>query len=380
MKDTIVILGNADSRSQYDTARSDADVFVFNEAANTAFKGQRIDGVFQLHIPVIWRNPNNRNDAGHYEWLQNTTIPVLMQEQYDDVPASMRFPREDILKIIQNAETPDGYIREVSCSPAWAIAYAIHKGYKRIEIYGVELASNTEYAYQQGNFKFWLGVAIGRGVQVYIASSMFNNPQYGYEGEVEIPYQNFTERINELTSVRVKAKVNYDRAVSAMADAMGVFMNGDNSAEIMKCAEAVINAGQDLGSIEGVTQVNEYYQQKADAMLKTSEQFVFSRQEFEHNARQAQNNAAKIQARYNGYGGQLSLLHQAVVRAAKGSPKRKKQLDNYRNVFTEYVRASNELAGWLAAAQENTRYMARLDAGIKAAGGAKSEEVILGNG
>ncbi len=378
LKDTIVIMGNADSKDKYDWTRTDADVFVFNEAANTAFKGKPVSGVFQLHEPVIWKNPNNRNDPTHYQWLKNTKLTVFMQDKYEDVPSSVKFPRDEVMEVLKNAKTESGQIREVSCTPAWAVAYAIHAGYKRIECYGVELSSNTEYAYQQGNFKFWLGIAIGRGVEVFLATSMFDNPQYGYEGEVEIPYDTFEQRIAELMPHREAAFAKYQAAQKEVSKLIDDFLNGDNTKELTAGVGKLAQIGGELGNIEGARQANEHYKNKADDMIKTSERFIFSRQEFEHNARQAQNAAVEIQAQFNGLGGQLNLIHSSIINSAKQSPKRKRLLESYKQTFINYMNANNEVAGWTGAANENLRYMARLDAGVKAAGGVKSEEAILG--
>ena len=367
------------TRDLFDFNRTDADVWVFNEAANTAFKGKHVDGVFQLHTPVIWKNPNNRNDTKHYDWLKQTTIPVFMQEQYEEIPAAVKLPRDEIMQMIARGTTESGAIREVSCSPSWAVAYAVYAEYKRIEIYGVELESGTEYNYQQGNFKFWLGVAIGKGIEVFIASTMFDNPQYGYEGEVEIPYTVFGARLVEIEQPTAEAAQQYRAAVETTSKVLDAFMFGDNGNAILKAVTAQMNAASKLGELEGIKQVNQYYKNKADDMIKTTERFVFSRQEFEHNSAQAQQTAAKVQANFNGIGGQLSLYHDAVVMAAKNSPKRRKQIERYKAHLAEYLKAAHELSGWQSAAQENQRYMIRLDAGVKAAGGIKSEQAILGN-
>lgn len=168
----------------FDFNRADCDIWVFNESMSTEWV-KRADAVFQLHIPTIWRNPNNRNDPRHYQWLKSGNTPTIyMQEKYEDVPKALEFPKDEVLTMLPNAKVNDGLIREVMSTPSWALAYAVYLGYERIDIYGIELDSNTEYSYQQGNFKYWVGVAVGRGIEVNVYSSMFNAPLYGYEGEV----------------------------------------------------------------------------------------------------------------------------------------------------------------------------------------------------
>jgi len=381
-KTTLAIIGNAETKTLFDWTRIDCDTVVFNEAANTAFKGKPVTMVLQLHDPVIWKNPNNRNDPTHFEWLKSTGVKVLMWDKYPEIPASEKFPRDAVINQIYNgrimrSETEFDPICEVSCSPAWAVAYGIYMGYKRIEVYGVALSSNTEYSYQQGNFKFWLGVAIGRGIDVFFAGDMFDNPQYGYEGEIEIPYEDFSKRIAVLTPERDEAETEYKAAWHTMKKCIDGFIKEDNSKELFPALQELLNAGGKLGNVEGAKQANEYYQNKADAMLKTSERFIFSRQEFEHNARMAQNKAVEAQAQFNGFGGQLNLLHNLVFTAPKSSPKRQRAAENYAATVKQYIDAHNEIAGWTGAANENLRYMTRLDAGLKAAGGVKSEQAYM---
>ena len=53
-------------------------------------------------------------------------------------------------------------------SIAYAMALAIHEGAREIAIYGVDMDGTDEYAYQKANMEYLIGVARGRGIQVYI--------------------------------------------------------------------------------------------------------------------------------------------------------------------------------------------------------------------
>ena len=83
---TLAIIGSHPrTREEFDFSRTDADIWMFNEAISG--KGnvwaKRADVIFQLHIPAIWKNPKNRNDPGHFDWLKSQyEIPVYMQEDY----------------------------------------------------------------------------------------------------------------------------------------------------------------------------------------------------------------------------------------------------------------------------------------------------------
>lgn len=378
MRETIAIVGSHPrTRGQFDFKRNDCDIWVFNEAMSQEW-ATRADGVFQLHIPVIWRNPQNRNDPKHYEWLKSgNTPPVFMQKRYEDVPNSVHFPKDNLLSFFSNGKINGKPIREVTCSPSWALAYAIYLGYSRIEIYGVELESNTEYAYQQGNFKYWCGVAVGRGIDLQIFNSMFDAPLYGYEGEVFIPYETFQNRIDELLPKRNELTQKYTAIAKNVIELVKQFASDNMTKEIMPAVQEYIQAAMNLGELDGAIQENNRYKSKADAMREQGGEFVFSRQEFEAGAAGTKNKAEELEAKLNSLKGQLDIIHASVINSAKDSPKREKVLDVYRSFLAEFVKSYNVYGLFRGAMAENFAYMARLDAGIKAAGGEKSERVIL---
>ena len=377
MKDTLVIMGNhPESRGKFDFNRGDCEIIIFNEAAKQDWI-KRYDYVLQLHIPTIWRNPNNRNDNGHYDWLKATDSKVFMQKRYEDVPASIEFPKDAILSMLPNGKANGKPIREVACSPAFALAWGIYQGYKKIEIYGVELESNTEYAYQQGNFKYWVGVAVGKGIDVDTHSPMFDNPLYGYEGEVFIEYENFDRRIDEISPLREVRNGKFSAEASSLWNEFEKTLHGDNSKILIPLVQKAVIAAIDLGKIDGAIQENKQFRDKADAMLKVDNNFVFSRQEFEQRAAAAQKKIQEHIDTANMLKGQLDMVHNTIIRLAKGSPKRKSAMENYRKMLAKFLQANNGLGIFDGATQENMIYMRRLDAGIKAAGGVKSEAVIL---
>jgi len=96
---TLAIIGSHPrTREAFDFNRTDADVWLFNEAYSNKDNvwAKRADAVFQLHDPIIWTNPKNRNDPKHYDWLKSTLTTVYMQSHYDDVPSSVAYPLDEI--------------------------------------------------------------------------------------------------------------------------------------------------------------------------------------------------------------------------------------------------------------------------------------------
>ena len=174
---TVAIVGSHPrTRANFDFSRTDCDIWTFNESLGNPNDAWclRADAVFQMHKPVIWRSKANRSHAGHYEWLQGHNTPtIFMQDAYADVPKSECYPLEDVLAL-----TPS--FRYLTSSVAYAIALAVLKGYKRIEIYGAEMETGTEYGHQRQGMAFWIGLAIGKGIEVeHISPTFWYAPLYG---------------------------------------------------------------------------------------------------------------------------------------------------------------------------------------------------------
>ena len=131
---------------------------------------------FQLHDRSSFTRPNNHNDPHHWEWLQKKhDFPIYMQQKWEDIPSSVKFPLEDIYKEFGNYFT--------STLP-FIMAWGVLNGYKRLEIYGFDMASNTEYLYQRPNAHFFIGYLRGKGIDVYIPSNsklMQGYGKYAYE-------------------------------------------------------------------------------------------------------------------------------------------------------------------------------------------------------
>lgn len=136
------------------------------------------DLLFDLHPPELWRNPRKKNwDPGYYEWIKRNHIPIYMQDRYKDVPASMKYPFEQMI-----TEFPRGYMTN---QVAYMIALALMEGVTHLGLFGCEYSTESEYGPQRGSAEYWLGVAEGRGVRVLLppGCDLLNKPalMYGYE-------------------------------------------------------------------------------------------------------------------------------------------------------------------------------------------------------
>lgn len=130
----------------------------------------RYDLWFDLH--PRW---HTYTDARHFEWLKQQTKPILMQDHFHDIPCSVAYPKEDILRIFGTYFTS---------SIAWMLALAIAQKYQTIGIWGVDMLGDGEYAFQRACCDYYIGLARGAGIDVIIPkdSALCRGQElYGYD-------------------------------------------------------------------------------------------------------------------------------------------------------------------------------------------------------
>ena len=149
---------------------------------------------YQIHVKSYL---TNANEGAHWEWLQEDhPFPIYMQMVYDDVPSSVMYPLRDIQnKLLGNLRRGEKKMEKLfSSSPCYQIAQALYEDFERIEIYGISLVHENEYAYQREVMAYWMGKADGMGVEVWTPETcaLLVQPLYGYEvtrnaktGEIE---------------------------------------------------------------------------------------------------------------------------------------------------------------------------------------------------
>lgn len=134
---------------------------------------KRVDRYFDLHP---WKWISEKPVPGYLEWLKALQTPVYMQRKFREVPASVRYPSERMI-----AEYP----RYFTSHAAWMIALALSEGVTHLGFYGIHYALDEEHKKQRTGCEFWMGVAVGRGVQIVNppGSPLLREPGwlYGYE-------------------------------------------------------------------------------------------------------------------------------------------------------------------------------------------------------
>jgi len=193
LKKLAIVGTHSDTREHAPYNDPSYDIWVFNEAGNSEWC-KRWTAVFQMHEPEIYKGHNTK-DAKHWDWLQRKHgKPIYMQEIDPQVPDSVRYPIED-------AEALSGELYFTS-TLAYTVALAIMQKYERVEIYGIELNSNTEYSAQAECYRYWIGFLKGsighQNVILHSSRSLFQSIRYGYDGAFAFGKEYFQERVKVL--------------------------------------------------------------------------------------------------------------------------------------------------------------------------------------
>ncbi|MAF25367.1 hypothetical protein CL634_07310 [bacterium] len=148
---------------------------------------KRAERYFDMHS----LNPNHRSKRSlpGPEYLNRMSVLpgiVYLQEEHPEIPNSQKYPFDEVVEFLDSV---DPYANGVyfASSVAFMIGLALYEGYSEIQIYGIDLLANDEYAHQRPNAEYLIGLARGRGVKVLIpdTSAMCKFPYiYGYDDEM----------------------------------------------------------------------------------------------------------------------------------------------------------------------------------------------------
>lgn len=199
--DTVHIVGFAPSWSEtpWDTP---AEKWGMNSLHHLA-GDKKWSAWFQLH-DIDKHHPADK--TSHVKWLMESGIPVYMWEHHIEkypLPNAVPYPRNEILEHFGT----EYFTNSVS----WMIAYAIYREYQNIGVFGIDMAQDSEYMNQRPSCEFFLGYAVGKGLNVYIppSSDLLKAPyQYGYQDgdafrvKLEARLEDLQKRLGEMENQR----------------------------------------------------------------------------------------------------------------------------------------------------------------------------------
>lgn len=114
------------------------------------------DRWFEIHD----KDELQAGDPEHIKALATFDIPVYMQAHYPEIPPSVPFPKEIVEQVLGT--------KYFTSSPAWEIGLAITMGARKIHLYGIDMAQESEYARERNCVEFLLGVAKGLGIEIHV--------------------------------------------------------------------------------------------------------------------------------------------------------------------------------------------------------------------
>lgn len=210
---TVYIVGFAPSWP--DTPWDDENAHFWGMNALHKLAGdKKWDAWFQLH-DIDESHPEDKDE--HLEWLASQSFPIFMWEEQIEkypLPNAVAYPRVEMV---------EKYGRYFTNTVSWMTALAIEMEFKKIGVYGVDMAQDSEYGAQRPSCEFFLGWAKGAGIDVEIpkTSDLLKNPfLYGFDdgGEMLAKYR---ARLRELQERRTEMERQRSQAHEAALQLAG---------------------------------------------------------------------------------------------------------------------------------------------------------------
>lgn len=234
---------------------------------------------FEVHD--IEKSPSKQKPQ-HQEFLKNCKISLVTLKHWDKYPSSIAYPVQYVVDYFNTNfvidEKNTGF-NDYSNQISWMIALAIVLGYKEIMVYGVDMAQESEYAFQRASCQFFLGYAIGQGIKVRVPKScelLKAAKLYGFESDntnrhrkkkrIESCNQSL-EQIDIRNSEIVYFKEKIDKTLNNQLVILESDMEMLNKAEIEKKMSIVV-AKELINFFENMPTTLEEIQKGKEKLLK----------------------------------------------------------------------------------------------------------------
>lgn len=216
-KERVYIIGTASTKDLIPWDDKDAEYWGVNNLYGVELKGMHYDRWFEIHN--IWQDPKTnkmiRRGSTEFrgqpvmEYLQGLAklnCSIYMQKHWVNlISMSVPYPLDDIVKFFTEKGFSIELCRYLTNTISYEIVLAIYLGFKEIQIWGVDMSAGTEYAGQRPSCEFWLGVAKGMGINVFIpqqADLLKTRFLYGFEEKQQDAWRDKLEKIR--TDMKVK--------------------------------------------------------------------------------------------------------------------------------------------------------------------------------
>ena len=127
---------------------------------NSAYRARDIDRLFIMHNPQMTQF---RRDKELIDNINKKEFPVYTLGKYKSIKNNIEYPVNEVIKEFDVAF----FLTNIS----YMLALAIIQKPKSIHLFGVDMtfgAMNEYMRNEKGCIEFWLGVAIGKGIQFHL--------------------------------------------------------------------------------------------------------------------------------------------------------------------------------------------------------------------
>jgi hypothetical protein len=137
-----------------DTPIDDGEIW----GVNNTHMLRNVDRIIDVHHNRF--NPEEMKDKAHMHFLKKKMVPTYAQREIEGNPYIKAYPLEEVIKEFGADYFGSGI--------DYIIALAIYEGATDIHLYGICMLTNSEYSHQKASVEFWLGYAMGRGINVEV--------------------------------------------------------------------------------------------------------------------------------------------------------------------------------------------------------------------
>lgn len=205
-----------------------------------------IRGCNNLYRPELWGGEQKRftriydphsveeirSDPHHEAWIKAGSTPVYVTDPQPDWPSAIRIPRDEL------NNTPYPYYTNTI---SWMIAHALYEGPpEELWLIGVDMAQGTEYAQQRPSCEYFLGLAQGMGVKVYVpkTSDLLKSAfQYGFENDsplrtkLEVRQREVTQRRAEVQAALANVEARKEATLKQLQAEREQLIHGDGQCQ-----------------------------------------------------------------------------------------------------------------------------------------------------
>lgn len=208
----------------------------------------RWDSWFEMHPRAIFAEHGNRDQAAHLAYLQGLdgSRPVYMLEAHSDIPGSRAYPINEVTLGVFPRHVGAYFTSTVS----FMLALAIYQKAEWIGLYGIDLASDTEYTQQRAATEYLIGLAHGMGIEVHVATGsalMKSGRIYGYSQSVH--GQGFRAVVERRVA---DLKTKHEQTLSLVNTLEGALEEAHFHLKMLDAEERGVSLMADHGALKGV--------------------------------------------------------------------------------------------------------------------------------